>query len=137
MYKKGGKTHKKKGQKIRSKLKHKGSNKTIKGKNKTLTIHKNIQTKRWNVRQKKHKKSGTANRRTDGNGRPIASYSRGLERSRKRKSGESADRLDYNTSRASKKMYRTTTKKGSKKPQKTWRIKPINKGVKKGQKTDI
>ena len=52
------------------------------------------------------KKIGTVDRRidrqtdrqTDGNGRPISSYSRGDERSRKRKSRESADGLYYNTS---------------------------------------
>ena len=37
-------------------------------------------------------------RQTDGNGRPISSYSRGLERSRKYKSRQSADEFDYNTS---------------------------------------
>ena len=47
------------------------------------------------------KKSGAADRRTDGqtdgNGRPITSHSRGHERSRKHKSRESANGLDYNT----------------------------------------
>ena len=37
-------------------------------------------------------------RQTDGNGRPISSYSRGHERSKKCKSRESADGLYYNTS---------------------------------------
>ena len=38
------------------------------------------------------------NKQTDGNGRSISSYSRDHERSRKSKSRESIDGLDYNTS---------------------------------------
>ena len=41
---------------------------------------------------------GQTDRQIDGNGKPISSYSRGHERSRKRKSRESADGLDCNTS---------------------------------------
>ena len=37
-------------------------------------------------------------RQTDGNGKPISSYSRGHEKSRKRKSRESTDGPDCNTS---------------------------------------
>ena len=42
------------------------------------------------------KKIGTAGRRTDGNGEPISSYSRGHEKSRKCKSRQSTDGFDYN-----------------------------------------
>ena len=41
---------------------------------------------------------GHTDGQTDGNGRPISSYCRGHERSRKRKSSDLVDGLDYNTS---------------------------------------
>ena len=51
--------------------------------------------------QKLHKRfHHLKNPGTDGNGRPISSYSRNHERSRKRKIRHSANGLDYNTSLA-------------------------------------